>query len=145
MNEKRLNLVYINILVILLLIYSFNVPLNSYSIAKKSYQIRLIDNYGFCEKVSYGYIDKINKKFGTTKNIESFNFDNYPKSSSVFFYKINNIFDDKKIIILNYDSDNFSKKIYFKNTFKNYKILDNYKNKCKCKKFSLYLLIFFFY
>ena len=130
MNEKRLNLVYINILVILLLIYSFNLPLNSYSIAKKSYQIRLIDNYGFCEKVSYGYIDKINKKFGTTKNIESFNFDNYPKSSSVFFYKINNIFDDKKIIILNYDSDNFSKKIYFKNTFKNYKILDNYKNKC---------------
>jgi hypothetical protein len=130
MNEKRLNLVYINILVILLLIYSFNLPLNSYSIAKKSYQIRLIDNYGFCEKVSYGYIDKINKKFGTTKNIESFNFDNYPKSSSVFFYKINNIYDDKKIIILNYDSDNFSKKIYFKNTFKNYKILDNYKNKC---------------
>ena len=130
MNEKHLNLVYINILVILLLIYSFNLPLNSYSIAKKSYQIRLIDNYGFCEKVSYGYTDKINKKFGTTKNIESFNFDNYPKSSSVFFYKINNIFDDKKIIILNYDSDNSSKKIYFKNTFKNYKILDNYKNKC---------------
>ena len=51
MNEKRLNLVYINILVILLLIYSFNLPLNSYSIAKKSYQIRLIDNYGFCEKL----------------------------------------------------------------------------------------------
>ena len=130
MNEKHLNLVYINILVILLLIYSFNLPLNSDSIAKKSYQIRLIDSYGFCEKVSYGYIDKINKKFGTTKNIESFNFDNYPKSSSVFFYKINNIFDDKKIIILNYDSDDFSKKIYFKNTFKNYKILDNYKHKC---------------
>ena len=130
MNEKHINLVYVNILVIFLTIYSFNLPLNSYSIIKKSYQIRLIDNYGFCEKVSYGYIDKINKKFGTTKNIESFNFDNYPKSSSVFFYKINNIYDDKKIIILNYDSDNFSKKIYFKNTFKNYKILDNYKNKC---------------
>jgi hypothetical protein len=130
MNVKHLNLVYVNILVIFLTIYSFNLPLNSYSITKKSYQLRLIDNYGFCEKVSYGYIDKINKKFGTTKNIESFNFDNYPKSSSVFFYKINNIFDDKKIIILNYDSDNPSKTIYFKRTFKNYKILDNYKNKC---------------
>ncbi len=130
MNEKHINLVYINFLVILLTIYSFNLPLNSYSIAKKSYQIRLVDNYGFCEKVSYGYIDKINKKFGTTKNIESFNFDNYPKSSSVFFYKINNIFDDNKIIILNYDSNNPLKKIYFQNTFTNYKILDNYKNKC---------------
>jgi len=130
MNEKYLKIVYVNILVIFLTIYSFNLPINSYSIIKKSYQIRLIDNYGFCEKVSYGYIDKINKKFGTTKNIESFNFDNYPKSSSVFFYKINNIFDDKKIIILNYDSDNPSKTIYFKSTFKNYKILDNYKNKC---------------
>jgi hypothetical protein len=130
MNVKHLNLVYVNILVIFLTIYSFNLPLNSYSIIKKSYQIRLIDNYGFCEKVSYGYIDKINKKFGTTKNIESFNFDNYPKSSSVFFYKINNIYDDKKIIILNYDSDNPSKTIYFKKTFKNYKILDNYQNKC---------------
>lgn len=130
MSEKHLNLVCINILLILLLIYSFNLPLNFYSIIKKKYQIRVIDNYGFCEKVSYGYIDKINKKFGTTKNIDTFNFDNYPKSSSVFFYKINNIFDDKKIIILNYDSDNSSKKIYFKNTFKNYKILDNYKNKC---------------
>jgi hypothetical protein len=130
MNEKHINLVYVNILVIFLTIYSFNLPLNSYSITKKSYQIRLIDNYGYCEKLSYGYIDKINKKFGRTKNIETFNFDNYPKSSSVFFYKINNIFDDKKIIILNYDSDNRSKTIYFKNTFKNYKILDNYKNKC---------------
>ena len=90
----------------------------------------MIDNYGFCEKVSYGYIDKINKKFGSTRNIETFNFDNYPKSSSVFFYKINNIFDDKKIIILNYDSYDPSKVLYFKNTFKNYKILDNYKNKC---------------
>lgn len=130
MNKKLLNLVYINILVILLTIYAFNLPLNSYSITKKNYQIRLIDNYGYCEKESYGYIDKINKKFGTTKNIESFNFDNYPKSSSVFFYKIKNIFDDKKIIILNYDSDNALKTMYFKNTFKNYKILDNYKNKC---------------
>ena len=130
MNVKHLNLVYVNILVIFLTIYSFNLPINSYSIIKKSYQIRLIDNYGFCEKVSYGYIEKINKKFGSTKNIESFNFDNYPKSSSVFFYKINNIFDDKKIIILNYDSDNPLKKIYFKKNFKSYKILDNYKNKC---------------
>jgi hypothetical protein len=130
MNKKHLNLFYINIFVILLLIYSFNLPLYSYSIIKKKYQIRLIDNYGFCEKVSYGYIDKINKKFGSTRNIETFNFDNYPKSSSVFFYKINNIFDDKKIIILNYDSYDPSKVLYFKNTFKNYKILDNYKNKC---------------
>ena len=86
MNKKHLNLVYINILVILFTIYSFNLPLNSYSITKKNYQIRLIDNYGFCEKESYGYIETINKKFGAKKNIESFNFDNYPKSSSVFFY-----------------------------------------------------------
>jgi hypothetical protein len=130
MNKKHLNLVYINILVILFTIYSFNLPLNSYSITKKNYQIRLIDNYGFCEKESYGYIETINKKFGAKKNIESFNFDNYPKSSSVFFYKINNIFDDKKIIILNYDTDNPLKTMYFNKTFKNYKILDNYKNKC---------------
>jgi len=130
MNKKHLNLVYINILVILFTIYSFNLPLNSYSITKKNYQIRLIDKYGFCEKESYGYIEKINKKFGATKNIETFNFDNYPKSSSVFFYRINNIFDDKKIIILNYDSDNPLKTMHLKNILKNYKILDNYKNKC---------------
>ena len=35
MNKKLLNLVYINILVILLTIYAFNLPLNSYSITKK--------------------------------------------------------------------------------------------------------------
>lgn len=125
MNKKHLNF-----LVILLSIYAFNLPLNLYSITKKNYQVRLIDNYGFCEKVSYGYIEKINKKFGEAINIKTYNFDNYPKSSSVFFYKINNIFDDKKIILLNYDAEDVYKKTYFNNNFKDYKILDNFKDKC---------------
>ena len=73
---------------------------------------------------------KIKNKYFIDKNIQSINFDNYPRSSSVFFYNINYNFDENKIILLNYNSDDPSNRNYFNKNFSNYRILDNYKNKC---------------
>ena len=130
MKKKYFESASINALVVILTIYVFGLPLNFYNILKHDYQKRLIDTYGFCEKESYGYMKKIKNKYFIDKNIQSINFDNYPRSSSVFFYNINYNFDENKIILLNYNSDDPSNRNYFNKNFSNYRILDNYKNKC---------------
>ena len=130
MKKKNINLLIINILVLIIIVYSLNLPLNVYNILLHNYQERLSSIYGFCEKESYGFMKKINEKYGTKYNIESFNFDNYPSSSSAFFYKIDRTFNKNQIIILNYNSLNLNQKKYFEKNFSNYIILENYKNKC---------------
>ena len=128
--KKDINLSIINIFFIIVIVYSLNLPLNIYNILLHNYQERLSSIYGFCEKESYGFMKKINDKYSTKYNIESFNFDNYPSSSSAFFYKIDRKFNQNQIIILNYNSLNLNQKKYFEKNFSNYRILENYKNKC---------------
>ena len=107
-----------------------DLPRNLYNLLLHNYVNRNYSIYGFCEKESYGYLEKIHNKYNGKVNINSYNFEDYPKSSSVFFYNKNNEFDNNKLIILNYNSDNFNHKKYFLEKFSKYKILDNYKNKC---------------
>ena len=128
--KKNANFFTVNIIIIFFTVYAFNLPINFYNISKNNYDKRLLNIYGFCEKESYGYLKKINKKFKINSNIASFNFDDFPKSSSVFFYNVNSGFDKDRIIILNYNSDIKFHKDYFYKTFSDYKIIDNYKNKC---------------
>ena len=130
MKKKDVNLLIINIFVIIVVVYSLNLPLNIYNILLHNYQERLLSIYGFCEKEYFGFMKKINDKYATKYNIESYNFDNYPSSSSAFFYKIDRSFNKNQIIILNYNSSNSNQKKYFEKNFTNYKILENYKNKC---------------
>jgi hypothetical protein len=127
---KNVNFFTVNLVVIFSTVYAFNLPMNFYNIIKNNYDKRIINIYGFCEKESYGYQKKIIEKFKINANIDTFNFGDFPKSSSVFFYNINYKFDKSKIVILNYNSDNKFHKNYFDEKFSNYKILDNYKNKC---------------
>ena len=108
--KKDINLSIINIFFIIVIVYSLNLPLNIYNILLHNYQERLSSIYGFCEKESYGFMKKINDKYSTKYNIESFNFDNYPSSSSAFFYKIDRKFNQNQIIILNYNSLNLNQK-----------------------------------
>ena len=128
--KNNFNFFIINILVIILLIYSLNLPLNIYTVAKHNYQERLISIYGFCEKKSYGFMKEINEKYGKKYNINSFNFDDYPKSSSAFFYKVDHDFNFNQIIVLNYNPKDSKKRQYFKKNYSKYKILENYNNKC---------------
>ena len=73
----------------------------------------------------------INDKYGSKYNIESFNFENYPSSSSAFFYKIDRTFNKNQIIILNYNSLNQNQRKYFEKNFSNYKIVYTEKNVSK--------------
>ena len=90
---------------IVFLLYLYQLPLNIYSIYLHNYNERLLNNYGYCEKESYGYLENINKN-KNNQNIYSYNFGDFSRSSSVFFFKLKNNFDDKKVVILNYYSNN---------------------------------------
>jgi hypothetical protein len=128
--NKNINFFAVNLIVIFFTVYAFNLPINFYNILKNDYDKRIVNIYGFCEKESYGYLKQLNEKFKINTNITSFNFEDFPKSSSVFFYKVNYKFDKSKFIILNYNSDDKHHKDYFDKNFFNYKVIDNYKNKC---------------
>lgn len=128
--KKNVNFFAVNLIVIFFTVYAFSLPINFYNILRNDYDKRIVNIYGFCEKESYGYLKYLNEKFKINTNIDSYNFEDFPKSSSVFFYKVNYKFDKSKIIILNYNSDNKFHKDYFDKKFFNYKIIDNYKNKC---------------
>ena len=130
MKIKDNNFFYINIIVVVFFVFAMDLPRNLYNLLLHKYANRIYSIYGVCEKESYGYLEKIVNQYGTKTNINSYNFEDYPKSSTVFFYKKNYKFDNNKLIILNYDSENINHRKIFLENFSNYKILDNYKNKC---------------
>ena len=129
MKIKNINFFLVNIIVIIMLTFAYDFPKNLYNILLHNYDERRLNIYGYCDKESFGYLEKINNLYKNI-NINSFNFDDYPKSSTVLFYNINYPFDNSKLIILNYNSDNLLQQKYFLDNFSNYLILDNYKNKC---------------
>lgn len=96
------NILYI-ILVIFLISY-FNFFENIYVTVKYKYNDRMIFNYGFCEKTSYGFIKYIDDKYKINKNIHIYNDELFPYSAA-FIYKIEEPYTDDYIIILNYDEN----------------------------------------
>jgi hypothetical protein len=116
-------------ILIIFLLYLYQLPLNIYSIYLHSYHKRLLNNYGYCEKESFGYLEKINQN-KNNQNIYSYNFGDFPRSSSVFFFKLKNNFDDKKVIILNYYSNNLKEDKKVINIFGEFKVIDSHQNRC---------------
>ena len=114
---------------IVFLLYLYQLPLNIYSIYLHNYNERLLNNYGYCEKESYGYVENINKN-KNNQNIYSYNFGDFSRSSSVFFFKLKNNFDDKKVVILNYYSNNIVNDKKIIDIFGKFKVLDSYQNRC---------------
>jgi hypothetical protein len=116
-------------ILIVFLLYLYQLPLNIYSIYLHNYNERLLNNYGYCEKESYGYLENINKN-KNNQNIYSYNFGDFSRSSSVFFFKLKNNFDDKKVVILNYYSSNIVNDKKIIDIFGKFKVLDSYQNRC---------------
>ena len=96
---------------------------NTYSILKTNYNIRLINFYGDCGKISYGFVKNIyddlnlRKKLNIhSKNIKILNFGDYP---SVYSYFYNPKFDEsvKYVIVLNINEIDLKKQIQ---KFRNY-------------------------
>ena len=70
---------------------------------KYNYDTRLVANYGYCEKNSYGFIKYIDKKYKLMKNIHIFNDDRSYPYSEAFIHKPKKEYDENYLIILNYN------------------------------------------
>jgi hypothetical protein len=126
MNIKKINS-YTYYLAILFLTIYFNFFENVYVIYKSNFNERLVSNYGYCEKNSYGFIKFIEKKYKLNKNISIQNDEIYP-SSQAFIYKPKKEYNKKFLILLN---RNENKKTI---NIKNYSIIEKFKNCYYLKK-----------
>ena len=113
-----------NLIFILLLIYftiHFKIFESTYIILISNYEKRLTQNYGYCEKNSYGFIKYIEKKYQLKKNIKIFNDEIYPRSDG-FIYKPKTEFLNNQIILINYNDRDSSVDM------DKYKIIEKLKN-----------------
>ena len=93
---------YIYFLTLFFLFIFFKFFENTYIILKNDYDLRLANEYGFCEKTSYGFIKHIDKKYKLKKNIKIINDESHPSSDS-FIHKPNVSYSDDYLILLNYN------------------------------------------
>ena len=121
------NKFYIYLLLLFFIIIYFKFFESSYIILKYDYETRLIKNYGYCERSSYGYVKYIEKKFKPTKNIKIINEESYP-SSDIFIHKPGREYYENQLILLNYNDQNSQINI------NDFTILDKFKNCFYLKK-----------
>ena len=126
MNIKKINS-YTYYLAILFLTIYFNFFENVYVIYRSNFNERLVSNYGYCEKNSYGFIKFIEKKYKFNENISIQNDELYP-SSQAFIYKPKKENNKKFLILLNRDENKKTINI------KNYSIIEKFKNCYYLKK-----------
>tara|TARA_B110000259_G_C13985077_1_gene390117 strand:+ start:317 stop:742 length:426 start_codon:yes stop_codon:yes gene_type:complete len=115
---------FLVLLIFLIFALKLNFFKNTYFTFVENYSQRLIKAYDFCEETGVGYIEllKQNYKFSKVPKIVSFH-----KLPDVYWlFNKNKYEDQKKIIVLFNNTAN--REIRF--NFKNYKILDNFKNDC---------------
>lgn len=117
--NKIENIVYV--LLIIFLSVHFKFFENTYVILKSNYEDRLISNYGYCEKNSYGFIKFIENKYKPKENIKILNDEIYPRSDG-FIYKPKKNYSKNEIILINYNEEKSSIDL------KNYEILEKFKN-----------------
>ena len=104
---------------------------NIYKIAVSNYSERISKNYenifysGYCQNQSHGYLIHIKDNYEFDKVPEIINFQSDKKIPYWVFKKSNIEKSEKYLILLNYNQA-------LKNSinFSNYKILDNFKNRC---------------
>ena len=122
---KKNNLYLIATILLILIVYKINFLRSLHDISIISYDDRISNTYGFCEKEGIGYVNFIKKNFNIDGKIEIINSlegNYYSGEWSVY----NSNFSDKKkfkyLIIINY------KKIKEKFNLNDYKILHNFKD-----------------
>lgn len=99
-NFIKKNIIYLTLLIFFTIHFKFFE--NIYVIARSNYEERLVLNYGFCEKNSYGFVKYLQKKYEFKKNINIVNDEVFPSSDS-FIYKPKKEYFKNKIILLNYN------------------------------------------
>ena len=125
---KNNNAILIFLTILFTLIF-FKTFYNIYIIQRNSYLVRLINSYGYCDKQGFGFVDWIIKTRQIKENIKIINFENQP-DISVLFFNFNKIYNMNYLILLNFNNkQNNNDSIITLDNFQ-YKILDNYQNKC---------------
>ena len=112
---------YIYLIALFLLTISFKFFENTFIILKHDYHSRLVKEYGFCNKTSYGFIQYLDKKYNFRKNIKIINDESHP-SSDAFIHKPNLSYYKDYLILLNYNE------IDSKIILKKYKVIEKIKN-----------------
>ncbi len=121
------NKIYIYFTVLFLIIIFFKFFESAYIVIINNYDSRLIKNYGYCEKSSYGFIKYIKKKYNLKKNIKIVNEETHP-SSQLFLHKPKVDYDNNYLILLNYND--YSSMI----DINDYTVIDKFKNCLFLKK-----------
>lgn len=111
----------------------FKFPYNIYLLSKRSYEERMIRNYGYCEKEGYGYIKKILKNYNF-KTSSPFIINKNPTPTIYGLLNLNVKEDLSDIILINFQEtekeniyDLKIKKLWFDKVninIKNYKLKD---------------------
>ena len=123
---KKPKLLYITLF--LFLIIYFKPFENIYLVSKYNIDERLINNYGYCGGVSYGFIKYIDNKYKPEKNLKIYNEDKSYPYSEAFIHKPKKKYIDNFLIVLNYNDLNSSINI------KNYTIIEKFQNCFYLKK-----------
>ena len=118
---------YIYFVILFIFVIFFKFFENVYIVFKNNHEVRLISNYGFCDKSSYGFIKYIDKKYNFIKNIEIINDEIHPSSES-FIYKPKVSYNKDNLILLYYDDRDS------KINLKEYTIIEKIKNCYYLKK-----------
>ena len=125
-NQRQKNKIILTVLSILFILLFFKTFLNVYVIQRNDYSTRLTNNYGYCDKQGYGFVNSTINKNKIKNNVRIIN--NYKSLGAIdaLFYNFNEVYDENYLILLNYKNNNSS--IIFNNV--KYEILDNYNNQC---------------
>ncbi len=125
-NQRQKNKIILTVLSILFILLFFKTFLNVYVIQRNDYSTRLTNNYGYCDKQGYGFVNSTINKNKIKNNVRIIN--NYKSLGAIdaLFYNFNEVYNENYLILLNYKNNNSS--IIFNNV--KYEILDNYNNQC---------------
>lgn len=96
MNKK--NLYFISFLIFV--IFTFDGFTSTYIVLRQTYDQRMINHVGYCEKQAYGFYKKINEQFNIGVNFEAKNFLDHPDPSG-YFYDYSKKSSNNYIILLN--------------------------------------------
>ena len=100
--KKKKSIIFTYFLLVVFLTIYFKFFENTYVIYRYNLDTRLVKNYGYCEKNSYGFLKYIEKKYKPNKNITVLN-DEIQPNSSAFIYQPKKEYDKNMLIILNYN------------------------------------------
>ena len=122
-------------LLIIFIFQFFKLPYSTYNLLKWDYKDRMTQNYGYCERESWGFYDYVIERFKLKdKSITVINYEGHVTLEFLFNFEnaVGEHYQEKKksdyFLITNFESSN-NETIFDKfEELKNYKVLYRYNN-----------------